>query len=459
MPPPQRPEPPPTWHLPSDTRHRRLVGAAVLPRPLSRRPLIGVAIGAIVLSLGLLVFAARRFFLLAAATTALATATTLPATATASASSRAATPTRTALPATATPALSQRIDAYIDHLTLTQQIGQLLMLPVYANAYSSVFDVPLQTWQFGNVIVFTQYNGGPLEPTTLDGLHQLLHDVQAHTAAPLLIATDEEGGGVDRLAPYYGVSPSPQALAATGDPQQAYDQAKLDAQRLRSLGINADFAPLADVYQGGVLDQSRTSGTTPDQVARFAGAFLDGLQQNGIVGTLKHWPGIGAESADPHVALPTISQSKDQLNAMDFASFQALLPHQPAMIMVTHVLVPAYDTTYPASLSPALVAGVLRGQLGYQGVVVTDAMEMGGIGLFIQSQGYSDPVQAVAQASVLAILAGDDIVECPHDLNAQVAIAQAITSAVQSGVISPTRLRQSLRRIIALKEQMGLVSL
>src|SRR5262249_7813578 len=191
------------------------------------------------------------------------------------------------------------------------------------------------------------------------------------------------------LAPYYGPSPSPQMLTATGDPQQAYAQAQLDAQRLLASGINTDFAPLTDVYQGGAVGQSRMFGTTPDQVTTYAGAFLDGLQQNGVGGALKHGPGIGSARANPDYGLPTITHSQAQLNAIDFAPFRALLTHQPGMIMVTHVMVPAYDPHEPASLSPMLIDQVLRSQLGYQGVVITDAMDGGALLQFMQQQGYT----------------------------------------------------------------------
>jgi beta-N-acetylhexosaminidase len=370
------------------------------------------------------------------------------------------TPSPTLAPTPTQPAtLAQRIDTYIDHLTQTQQIGQLLMLAVYTNGYTSELNQPLQQWDIANVIVYNQYNGGPLMPTRLSAWTQLTHDLQSHANQALIIATDQEGGDVDRLAPYYGSSPSPQALTATGDPQQVYAQAQLDARRLLASGINTDFAPLADVYQGGAVDQSRMFGTTPDQVITYAGAFLDGLQHNGVEGTLKHWPGIGSSPANPDYGLPTITHSQAQLNAIDFAPFRALLPHQPGMIMVTHVMVPAYDPHEPASLSPVLINQVLRGQLGYQGVVITDAMDAKGLLQFMQQQGYTDPAQAIAEASVQAILAGNDIVECPIEPDRLAAVVAAITTAVQTGRISQQRLRQSLRRIIALKVRMGLISL
>ena len=134
---------------------------------------------------------------------------------------------------------------------------------------------------------------------------------------------------------------------------------------MRDLGLNVDFAPLADVYQGGGIEQSCTFGVTAPGVTTYAGAFLEGLQQHGVAGTLKHWPGLGASSGNPGFTLPTVSHTKAQLNAIDFASFRQLLSHQPDLIMVTHVMVPAYDTQSPASLSSILVQQTLRGQLGY----------------------------------------------------------------------------------------------
>jgi beta-N-acetylhexosaminidase len=379
-----------------------------------------------------------------------------------------ATPTATAHPAatalptptsTSVPNLDRRIDAYIDSLTATQQIGQTLMLAVYANAYNADLDQALTQWHLGSAIFFPNYNGGPLMPTTRAGVQQLIADLKSHADTSLLLATDEEGGLVDRLSFYYGATPSPQQLTATGDPHQTYLQAQTDAQRMRQLGLNLDFAPLADVYQGGGIDQSRTFGTSPGQVTTYAGAFLDGLQQNGVAGTLKHWPGLGASTGNPDFVLPTVNHTRAQLNAIDFASFRALLSHQPGMIMVTHVMVPAYDTQAPASLSLVLVQQVLRGQLGYQGVVVTDAMDALGLQAYMKQQGYSDPAQGIAEACVRAFLAGDDLIEAPIEQDRLAAVVAAMTQAVQSGRIPPARLHEALHRIIRLKVSLGLLAL
>jgi beta-N-acetylhexosaminidase len=389
-----------------------------------------------------------------------ATATaTVTATATAT-STPVATDTATAtLIATSTPArsLGQRIDAYIARLTPQQQIGQTLMLAVYASGYTANLNQALTQWHIGSAIFFPEQNGGPLQPATLSGLKQLMSALKTHADTPLLLATDEEGGTVDRLAFYYGSTPSPQQLAATGDLHQAYLQAQTDAARMQQVGLNVDFAPLADIFQGGGIEQSRTFGTTSAQVTTYAGAFLDGLQQHGVAGTLKHWPGLGASTGNPDYILPTVNHTQAQLNAIDFASFRALLPKQPGMIMVTHVFVPAYDTHVIASLSPVLVQQVLRGHLGYQGVVVTDSMDAQGLIAYMQQQGYSDPSQGIAEACVRAFVAGDDLIEAPIEQDRLGAVVAAMTRAVQSGRISSARLHEALHRIVALKVRLGLL--
>jgi beta-N-acetylhexosaminidase len=382
------------------------------------------------------------------------TATTIPEGIGTVTATSTATATRTPV-----PNLDQRIDAYIATLTPAQQIGQTLMLAVYANGYDANLDQALTQWHLGSAIFFPNYNGGPLTPTTLGGVRQLLSDLKSHADTPLLLATDEEGGEVDRLSFYYGATDSPHQLAATGDPHRVYLQAQTDAQRMEQLGLNIDFAPLADVDQGGGIDASRMFGSTPGQVSTYAGAFLDGLQQNGVVGTLKHWPGLGASTGNPDFTLPEVTHTRAQLNAIDFAPYRALLPHQPGMIMVTHVIVPAYDQGAPASLSPVLVQQVLRGQLGYQGVVVTDAMDAQGLIAYMKQQGYSDPAQGIAEACVRAFLAGDDLIEAPIEQDRLAAVVAAMTQAVGSGRISPARLHEALHRIIALKVRLGLIKL
>ncbi|MGH2515029.1 MAG: glycoside hydrolase family 3 N-terminal domain-containing protein, partial [Ktedonobacterales bacterium] len=164
---------------------------------------------------------------------------------------------------------------------------------------------------------------------------------------------------------------------------------------------------------------------------------------------LKHWPGIGSVALDPHKTLPTIDRSLAQLESTDFAAFRGLLSQQPGMIMVTHVLVNAIDPTMPATLSPKMVNGVLRGELGYQGVVVTDSLYMQGIAVR-----YSLP-----EAAVLSVEAGDDLLEGAFDTNSMAAMLAALHDAINSGQISMARINQSVTRILTLKASYGILPL
>lgn len=357
--------------------------------------------------------------------------------------------------------LDQRIDTYIAGLSTTQLIGQTLMMSVCTSSFNSDLNQALTVFDVGSAVIFTSCNGGPTQPPTAAGLLALNQAMQsnARPAGNLVLATDEEGGTVDRLAPYFGPTPSARQLAATGNPQNAYNQAQTDAGHMRSVGLNTDFAPVVDVDQGGGVGSSRTFGTTVSTVTTFGGAFLDGLQQHSVAGTLKHWPGLGAATGNPDLVLPTINKTQAQMQAVDFATFRALLFQAPGMIMVTTVLVPAFDAHAPAMLSSTLVSGILRGQLGYGGVIVTDALGAQGLITFMQQQGFSNPVQGIAEASVRAFLAGDDLLLCPLPQNELAAIVTAMTQAVASGRISQARLKASVHRIIRLKVQLGLINL
>jgi beta-N-acetylhexosaminidase len=171
------------------------------------------------------------------------------------------------------------------------------------------------------------------------------------------------------------------------------------------------------------------------------------LQQQRVIGCLKHWPGIGGVVDDPHETLPTITASRATLEATEFAPFRNLLALNPGMFMVTHVLVPALDPTLPATLSPTLVQGVLRGELGYDGVVMTDSLYMKGISLH-----YS-----LGEAAVLSVIAGDDLLEGAWDAYSMREMLGALKAAIAAGRISPARIDQSVRRILRLKQRYGLL--
>ncbi len=333
----------------------------------------------------------------------------------------------------------------INHMSLDEKLGQMFLIESTYQTDNYDTDAMVTTLHAGAMIVYAQNMKNPTQ------LKTFLSALQSHAAIPMMISMDEEGGGVDRLGTSNFAPPIPSAaVMAQGSTSTIRAYAAREAAQMLSFGINTDLAPVADV-QGApdAIEWDRLFSDDPSTVERDAGAFLQGIQQNGVIGTLKHWPGIGSITADPHLTLPTLNHSEAQLNSTDFATFKALLADDPGMIMVTHVMVPVYDTKYPATLSPTLVDGILRGQLGYDGVVMTDSLYMKAI-----ADTYTLP-----QAGVLSIEAGDDLLEGAFDSYSMAAMIAAIKSAMSAGKITQTRINQSVRRILSLKARFGLLPL
>lgn len=344
-------------------------------------------------------------------------------------------------------------DWYLDHMSLDEKLGQMFLIETVWQDYNQDVDNMVSGMHAGALILYQQNMANPAQ------LKNYIATIQAHAAIPLLVSMDEEGGVVDRLG-YLGYNPplpAAQDLAASGNPRNAYQAGVRASAELHSYGINVNLAPVADVRTApNAVEWTRLFGDDPRTVDTYAGAFLSGLQDYGTMGCVKHWPGIGGTTLDPHLTLPTISDSVAQLNAVNFAAFKGLLPLDPGMIMVTHVIVASIDPTMPATFSSKLVDGILRGQLGYQGVVVTDSLYMDGIKDFLGDQNlYTE----LPKAAVLAVKAGDDLLEGAFDTTSMSAMINALKSAVTSGQISSARIDQSVWRILLLKLRFGLLPL
>ena len=339
---------------------------------------------------------------------------------------------------------NQTVNYYLSQMSLDQKIGQMMMFETTAQSWNSDMDAMVRQMHAGAIIIYKKNMVSPGQLTTF------ISSAQAHTTIPMFVTMDEEGGNVDRLGDMKFAKPLPSAswLGGTGNPQLAYNSGAQAARNLQTYGINTDLAPVVDVrVTPDQIEGPRLFGNDPSTVQTYATQFLNGLQQNNVIGCLKHWPGIGDANQDPHLTLPTIDRTRAQLEATEFAPFRNMLKDNPGMIMVTHVILTAIDPTMPSSLSPAVVDGVLRGELGYNGVVITDNLWMKGI-----SDKYS-----LGQAAVLAIIAGDDLLEgawAPYELRV---MESAVKNAVASGQISVSRIDQSVRRLLALKVKYGIL--
>lgn len=331
---------------------------------------------------------------------------------------------------------------YVARMSLDVEIGQTIMVEYGDTHYSSDLNYMITQLHAGGVIMYQ------FQMPTFNTTKQEISQMQEHAAIPLLVSTDEEGSPyVDRLTQIYGPRMSPTQMEETGDPNVAEQQGRKTAHDLMALGINTNLAPDVDVNLVNGYDMvTRTFGNTPQQVIEFAGPYLEGLQGYGVIGTIKHYPGLGAAVPDAHKTLPVVNQTKAQIYATDLAPFKAFIQshnalENPGIIMPTDVLMPAIDPVYPAELSPTFMTDILRKQFGYDGVTLTDALYMQGI-----TDKWSMP-----QAAVMALAAGNDMVLGPTGSAQTIEVINAIKQALQDGQLTKARLDQAVTRIIALK--------
>lgn len=258
-------------------------------------------------------------------------------------------------------------------------------------------------------------------------------------ALPLLISTDQEYGAVTRIKTGITQLPSAMALGAAGDPKLTEKAWRAAGSDLAAIGLNVDFAPDSDVLGplGSGVIGSRSYGSEPKLVSDQVAAAVRGLQANGVAATLKHFPGHGHTTADSHTTLPALTQSRAALDSDDLPPFAAGIAAGADLVMSGHLDVRSIDPGVPASLSTKVLVDLLRGTLGFTGVVVTDSMNMAPVAHF-----------GPAEAAVRALLAGNDILLMPPD---PAAAQRGLLDALHSGRLPKDRLVQAARRILTLK--------
>ena len=338
---------------------------------------------------------------------------------------------------------------YVTRMSLAEKLGQLIMTESEQNAYSDDLDYMITQLHVGGMIMYESHlqTAGQARATT--------SMAQQRAKIPLLISTDEEGGAyVNRLEHIYGARPGPWEIYQSGSLDFDRQQGMKMAQDLLTLGLNTDLAPDVDVMIVPGFDTAdRTFGTTADSVIKYAGPNIEAMQSHGLIACMKHYPGgLGDTPYDAHDILPTDGRSRDQIYATELAPYKTFInsPNplmRPGMIMSTDVLMPAIDPNMPAELSHKFMTDILRNEFGYDGVVLTDALYMGGI-----SARWSEP-----EAAVLAIQAGNDMILSPMGSARTAAVIEALKQALNDGRLSMQRVNEAAARIIALKMQYHLM--
>lgn len=274
----------------------------------------------------------------------------------------------------------------------------------------------------------------------------MIDEWQRMAKVPLLVTADVEGGPAYVL---FGATRLPLAMSfgAAGDPQLAYEAGKLTAQECRAIGVNWIFYPVADVNNNPAnpIINIRSYGEDPNAVSKMVTSYIRGAQENGVIATAKHFPGHGDVATDSHLALPVLDVPRERFEKLELVPFRAAIAAGVDSIMTTHIYMPQLEPEkgVPATLSNAIVTGVLRNELGFKGVVVTDAMTMGGISKYFTP----------ADATLRAVKAGVDVLLFVPSVETTF---NTIKNAVQKGDIPQSRIDESVRRILRLKADLDL---
>lgn len=328
-------------------------------------------------------------------------------------------------------------------MPLKDQVAQLVMPWLLGNYVGFDADglAPARAWidslHVGGIIISI---GSPVDVAAK------LNFLQRRSRLPLLIAADLEGGAAFRFP---GATPFPtnMGIGATGREQDAYQMGRITGLEGRALGVHLNFAPVADINNNPAnpIINTRSFGGDPVTVGRLVAAAVRGTKSTRMLATVKHFPGHGDTDTDSHIALPVVRADWSRLNAVELVPFRAAITAHVDVVMSAHLALPGFDgdSTRPATLSPAVLTGMLRDSLGFKGLVVTDALDMGAL---VAAYGGGE-------ATVRAFEAGTDLLLMPA--NPRDAI-EAMVAAVTSGRIPRARLAQSVLKILTLKEQLGL---
>ncbi|MEK7790224.1 MAG: beta-N-acetylhexosaminidase [Deltaproteobacteria bacterium] len=334
----------------------------------------------------------------------------------------------------------------LSRMTPEEKIGQLLMVGIRGKRLTPGTERLIKKLKLGGVIFYAHNIDDPVQ------LRQFTSAIQ-HVASldhriPLFISVDQEGGSVARIRKGVYSFPPPMAIGATGSLQLSYMVGKMMALDLSAMGINMNLAPVLDVNteQENQLIGIRSFGGDPELVAQMGMWYIEGLQSRGVVATAKHFPGHGNTAVDSHYAIPAIQTGLSDLEKFHLLPFKKAMENGLDALMTAHLSVPAIDPSgLPATFSYNLLTEVVRKKMNYQGLIVTDDLEMKSI-----RNRYG-----VGEAALKAILAGSDVVMVSWTDEKKTEVFNALLTAYREGKLTEERLNESVRRILKLKYQRG----
>lgn len=323
-------------------------------------------------------------------------------------------------------------------MNLREMVGQMFVVAAQGTEREYYIDKMIEERNIGGVLLFG-YNMESEDQVRsfTDSMQEL--SMQTEPAVPMFVAVDQEGGEVGS-APWVTPQPAAAEVGARGNPEEARAIAEQIGAELLRAGVNTDFAPVVDTGFGGSIG-SRSYGEDPNLVSRMGVAAIEGFDSAGVASSAKHFPNHGPATSDSHVSLPVIDHDLATIDSYDLPPFRAAVEAGAPMVMIGHLVYPAIDAENPASLSPEAYS-MLRKDLGFDGVAVTDDLAMEG------ATGGGPP----AEAAVEAVKAGADLLILSSPPEEQAAAYDAVVEAVESGEVSEEQIRASVERILEVKE-------
>lgn len=347
-----------------------------------------------------------------------------------------------------------RAKVMVEKMTLEEKICQMLFVtPEALTGYTRVTQsgsatrTAIEQRPVGGIIYF----GDNL--VTVDQTTEMIQNIQSYsvelTGRGLFIGVDEEGGSVARAADKLGTTAFEDmaTYGAEGDTEKVYEIGKTQAEELSAMGFNVNFSPVADVLtnEANTVVKDRSFGSDPELVADMVTEVIKGLSDGGMLCAPKHFPGHGSTGEDTHNGFAASDQTLEELENCDLIPFRAAITAGAPMIMVGHMTMTELDDENPACMSGDVVTGLLREKLGYDGIIITDALNMSAI-----SDSYTN-----AEAAVACIAAGCDMLLCVSNINS---VVNAVTTAVEEGVIKESAIDASVTRILTAKYRYGITS-
>ncbi|KWX69701.1 beta-N-acetylhexosaminidase [Paenibacillus jilunlii] len=347
--------------------------------------------------------------------------------------------------AESSPAPFQAVDELtrkIAGMTLEEKIGQMLLVGIDGTTLEPEAKRMITEDKAGGIILYAD------NIKDLKGMVNLINALKKSNSAnpaPLFMSVDQEGGKVSRMPKEYASIPSNGKVGRSNDTDAAGTMGKLLAREVLAAGFNMNFAPVLDINSNpdNPVIGDRSFGSSASIVSKLGVAEMNGIASEGVVPVVKHFPGHGDTAVDSHLDLPVVDKTAPQLAKLEWIPFQAAIKEQADAVMVAHILFPKIDPDSPASLSRMIIGDQLRGDMGYQGVVITDDLTMGAIMKHFD----------LGTAAIKTVNAGSDILLIAHGYeNAQLA-RKALLQGVRGGMLDESRINESVYRILALKQK------